>query len=266
MFVHWIGPDSTIYNSSSDIDLSLSDVSVENNGNYELFIKFNNAVGAFETVLIGNYEIEIRNVGIPNTGIDRYVCHETTLELSAEGGDTYRWTGPNSLVDSIRTISIDSFSYQDTGWYKVEINNTICSSIVTDSVRVKVGMLATASSSFVLGSSLCYGDTLKLFSNGGSAYSWSGPDGVSSTDQNPVLDFVTTGDVYSVVISDNDLCIYDYIDPIGLRYDTISLDIDIKTTSYNDPIIQDSFFVCPSIEPVIVGQASVLNNSYLFMD
>ncbi|HMN91192.1 MAG TPA: immunoglobulin domain-containing protein, partial [Saprospiraceae bacterium] len=56
---------------------------------------------------------------------------------------------------------------------------------------------------------ICEGERLQFNANGGASYQWSGPNGFSSTEQNPFIDSVFTAlhsGEYTVIIADINNC------------------------------------------------------------
>lgn len=73
----------------------------------------------------------------PNAGQSH--CAGDTVHLTAltfPPPATYQWTGPNGFSSSSQTI--DVVPDGDGGWYKVEILNSMCGSLITDSIYVSV--------------------------------------------------------------------------------------------------------------------------------
>ncbi|MDW8158200.1 MAG: fibronectin type III domain-containing protein [Bacteroidia bacterium] len=118
------------------------------------------------------------------------LCAGQSLNLSATliQGATYRWKGPNTEITTTEpTLKLDNMTSASAGIYQVEVNQRGCVPVyVTLSVAVN-----TLPLSFSVGSNspLCSGNTLVLTASSipGAIYNWSGPNGFSSTQQNPVL-------------------------------------------------------------------------------
>ena len=72
----------------------------------------------------------------------------------------------------------------DAGTYTVEVSNEAgCSTTLSADVT-----LLRSPSPFVSSNSpACAGGTLELFSSGGIAYAWTGPNGFTSEEQNPIV-------------------------------------------------------------------------------
>lgn len=117
-------------------------------------------------------------------------CYGTTLSLSASSsssGVVYSWTGPNSLNSTSQNINIPSCNFTDSGTYYLSASINGCSAFDTTHVSVYAAPLAPSASS---NSQFCAGDTLFLSATDGTSgvtYSWTGPNGFSSTQQNPII-------------------------------------------------------------------------------
>ncbi|WP_312075815.1 T9SS type B sorting domain-containing protein [Chryseobacterium sp.] len=68
------------------------------------------------------------------------------------------------------------------------------------------------SGSVTSNSPVCMGGTIELFATGGTAYQWSGPNGFSSSLQNPIISNATSANsgLYTCVVSGGDLCNTNY--------------------------------------------------------
>ncbi len=116
------------------------------------------------------------------------VCYGNTLSLSASSsssGVVYSWTGPNSLYSTSQNTNIPSCNFTDSGTYYLSASINGCAALDTTHVSVFAAPLTPSASS---NSQFCAGDTLFLSANDGTSgvtYSWTGPNGFSSTSQNP---------------------------------------------------------------------------------
>lgn len=135
------------------------------------------------------------------------VCAGNNLLVSigtSTSGSTYSWVGPNSFSSSNLSNTITSASTIATGWYIATVYLNGCS--FKDSVYATVNPIpATPTINF--NSPICVGETLNL--NGGSvtggSYSWTGPNGFSSTQNNPSRNNVQLTDtgVYKTTVTVN---------------------------------------------------------------
>lgn len=135
------------------------------------------------------------------------VCAGNNLLVSigtSTSGSTYSWTGPNSFTSANLSNTISSTTTAATGWYVAKVDLNGCS--FKDSVYATVNPIpATPTISF--NSPLCFGETLNL--NGGSvtggSYSWTGPNGFTSTQNNPArsnMQWADTG-MYKTTVTVN---------------------------------------------------------------
>ncbi len=142
---------------------------------------------------------------IINATYNAPVCSGNTLLLYSNPdsvGETWQWTGPNgfssTLSDPGRPFAPTAYS----GLYTVvaTFNGCVDSSIVNVVVDSTPAVPTLSSNSFV-----CEGDTLKLFADcvtPAITYSWAGPSGYTSFDQNPVIPVapLTANGTYTVTV------------------------------------------------------------------
>ena len=74
---------------------------------------------------------------------------------------TYHWTGPNGFISDLQTNDIVVLPNSESGWYTVEIYNSICGSYLTDSIFVTVAHIPQVSI-LATTNSICAGDTAVL--------------------------------------------------------------------------------------------------------
>lgn len=132
-----------------------------------------------------------------------HICQGDTLKLfssTALPGYGYRWTGPNSFSSVIQNPQILSAQPAANGVYYLSSSKLGCYSR-PDTVAVQVTAkpsISTISSN----TPVCEQSTLNLFTNSatGTSYTWSGPNGFSSTVKNPSIANVplAAAGVYSV--------------------------------------------------------------------
>ncbi|MEO8771581.1 MAG: PKD domain-containing protein [Ferruginibacter sp.] len=145
----------------------------------------------------------------PTVGSNSPICSGNTLTLTASttspGVATYTWTGPNSFNIVAQNPTIPSAPAAASGTYFVtaQINN--CTSL-PGSVAVIVNP-TPATPTIGSNSPVCTGNSLNLTSSvlfpAPLTYSWSGPNGFNSIQQNPTITNVTvaaTG-TYTVIIT-----------------------------------------------------------------
>lgn len=126
----------------------------------------------------------------PNAGNNGPVCDGKSLSLTASTitGASYNWTGPNNFTSTDQNPVINNFSVANAGNYSVTATVSGCgtSNASTTTVAYNPGPSAPSVSS---NGPLCSGSTLNLQASTvtGATYSWTGPNGFSSSLQNPVI-------------------------------------------------------------------------------
>ncbi len=124
------------------------------------------------------------------------------------GGYTHQWTGDTSPLSST-TVQSPTFSTTTPGTYDLiytVIDGVGCEASDTVAVVVYPSPVATASN----GGPYCEGDMIELFGgpSGMSSYSWTGPGGFSSSEQNPTIPSATTENsgIYTLIVVDTNGC------------------------------------------------------------
>lgn len=140
------------------------------------------------------------STGATNSGP---VCvgNSATLYANSTGATAWSWTGPGGFVSTLQNPVL---SPTGSGTYSLTISNpgsgcTASSSYTTSLVVNPLPYSAGATNS----GPACAGSSITLFSNSSNAtnWSWSGPAGFSSTQQNPVVSAVSSSGTYSVMLS-----------------------------------------------------------------
>ena len=118
-------------------------------------------------------------------------CEGETIELSYDfpipiPGLQFSWTGPNGFSSSQEDPDIPNAPPAADGEYNLVVSLFGCSSLPAET-NVVVNPLPILDPETPV--EICEGETLSLSVDGppGTSYSWSGPNGFSSTDQNPEI-------------------------------------------------------------------------------
>lgn len=181
----WTGPNgftSTLQNPS------ISPMTAAAAGTYTLIITNGgcSSLPVTTTVVVGPSPTATASSNSP-------ICVGSTLNLTSNlvTGATYSWTGPNGFTSAVQNPAISNATVASAGVYTLVIDNGGCSSAPsTTTVVVNPAPIATPSSN----SPICVGGTLNLSGNtevGTTTYSWTGPNGFTSTSQNPTINPVT---------------------------------------------------------------------------
>lgn len=142
----------------------------------------------------------------PTLGNNGPICAGSNLDLTSSTtttGVTYAWTGPNGFTSTLQNPTIAGATVAATGVYSLVVSKNGCSSnSITTAVTVNaIPTTPTAGSN----SPVCAGSALNLTSNttftGAVTYNWTGPNGFTSTTQNPTINNVTVSEVGNYVVS-----------------------------------------------------------------
>jgi len=134
------------------------------------------------------------------------VCVGKTISLTASGGTTYQWSGPNGFSSSGATASINNATISThAGIYTVTVTNASgCTATATTNVVVNAVPEVTITSN----SPVCAGQTLTFTATGGTTYSWTGPNGFASSVPNPSVSNASSihSGTYIVTVTNANSC------------------------------------------------------------
>jgi PKD repeat protein len=159
----------------------------------------------------GNNSITLNNFiqvnSLPTASINSLspICSGQTLQLNANGGTVYQWTGPNGFNNNTQNPSIPNASNLNSGIYIVTVTNTQnCSATATVSVTVNPTPIASANSN----APICAGETILLDANGGNTYSWTGPNSFTTNTEDPFITNASTANsgIYTVTVTNAQNC------------------------------------------------------------
>lgn len=135
------------------------------------------------------------------------VCENETLILNAAfvSGATYNWSGPGGFISNTQSPAITNVPLSATGNYSVNIVVNGCRS-ANNTVGITVNPIPPAPQVTNNGA-ICEGNTLQLSAANitGATYSWTGPSGFVSSNQNPVINnaLLRNGGTYTAIVSVN---------------------------------------------------------------
>ena len=135
----------------------------------------------------------------PTTAANFSVCAGSPISLSAStiSNATYSWTGPNGFTSNQQNPTISSSTAATTGDYKVTATVLGCTS-GEGKTTVTVNAIPSAPTT-AANFSVCAGSPISLSAStiSNATYSWTGPNGFTSNQQNPTISSSTaamTGD------------------------------------------------------------------------
>ncbi len=198
----WTGPNNF---NSTDQDPLVNNITLSDSGTYYVVATLGicQSDTASATIIVN---------ALPATPVannNSAICQGDTLKLITPtvSGFSYLWTGPSSFSSNLQNPTIDSTSLNNAGQYSLEITDSItgCTSLAGITLAIINPLPATPVATS--NSALCTGDTMHLYSDTltNVIYSWTGPLGFVSGDQNPVVINSTipmTGD-YIINVTDN---------------------------------------------------------------
>ncbi|MCE3227872.1 MAG: hypothetical protein K0S32_2423, partial [Bacteroidetes bacterium] len=180
----WTGPNGF---TSSVQNPTITGVSTLATGTYTLFITAagcSSPIGTISVVVNSTPSAPVPNSNAP-------ICAGQNLGFTAlPGGGTFSWTGPNGFTSALQNPTITGASSVATGGYSVTTTVAGCTSpagVINVTVNAIPGIPSPGSNS-----PLCSGQNLNLTVVGTATYSWTGPNGFSSTLQNPTITGATT--------------------------------------------------------------------------
>lgn len=135
------------------------------------------------------------------------VCEGSSLSFTGlpNGMTNYSWSGPNGFTSSLQNPVVNNTTSVNSGLYSLTVSVNGCPS-QTASLNVQVNPVP--GTPVVSGNNPhCSGDTLLLQATSQNAtnYLWTGPNGFTSTEQNPMINNITTSynGVFTVIASNN---------------------------------------------------------------
>jgi hypothetical protein len=133
-------------------------------------------------------------------------CSGKNVRFKATGGTSYSWSGPGGFTSTEQDPYIGNVQTSHAGVYTVTVTNAAgCTATATVTLVVNQTPNGVAS---VSPSPVCVGNQAFFTASGGNSYLWSGPNGFTSTQQNPILNITShlQGGIYYVVISNSNGC------------------------------------------------------------
>jgi len=197
----WTGPNTF---TSSTQNPSISNITVAGSGVYSVTTTSLGCTSAAGTTTVIINPIP----ATPTVTSNSPLCVNQTLNLStsAVGGATYSWSGPNSFTASTQNTSVSNVTAVNAGTYSLTVTVSGCTSL-TGTVAVAVNS-SPATPTAGSNSPICAGDTLFLTASniGGATYSWTGPNGFSSSSQNPFITPATVAATGTYTVIANNGC------------------------------------------------------------
>ncbi len=191
----WTGPNNF---TSAQQNPTINNAQLNAAGTYSATATVLGCTSAAATI-----SVVVNPIPVASASSNSPICAGATLELNATtvAGATYSWAGPNGFTSALQNPTITNASTTNAGTYTLTVTADGCVSTTPGSVTVSITQISspTAGSN----SPLCEGGDLNLTATNvaGAIYSWTGPNGFTSNNQNPTITGVTTAaaGVYSVI-------------------------------------------------------------------
>ena len=236
-----ISNTSTLVSISESLDISISNntpvcegeeivISV-NGGNSFLWSGPNGFTANTQTVTIpnanigshaGTYTVVVTSgagcetILDTNVQIDRFptatassntpICSGEMLELFADGGFTYQWTGPDGFASTMQNPIIDNLDLPAGNYtYSVDVYTEAgCVATATTNVEVIGDIMASITGP----DNVCENETITLVATGGSEYAWVGPNGFTAAGESITINQASFADAgsYTVTVTTDDRC------------------------------------------------------------
>jgi hypothetical protein len=200
----WTGPNSF---SSTQQNPSIASATTAASGTYSVTVTTVNGCPS----AAGTTTATVNAIpATPTASNNGPTCAGSTLTLSTPTvtGATYSWTGPNSFSSTQQNPSIPNATSAVSGTYSVTVTVNGCPS-AAGTTAVAVNPTPTAPTAGNNGPILA-GNTLNLTASTVSdvTYNWTGPNGFTSTDQNPSISnaMSAASGTYSVTVTDTNGC------------------------------------------------------------
>ncbi len=191
---NWSGPNS--FNTTGATQTIISATNLMS-GVYSVFASSAGCSGpaANVTVVVNNNPTPNANSSSPT------YCIGNSILLFASSATSYSWNGPAGYTSSTQNPTITSAASSASGVYSLMVTNSSgCTGTSSTSVTINAN---PSSNAFATTSAVCTGNPINLNASGGTNYTWSGPNGFSSSNQNPTVTGTSTlsSGVYNISVS-----------------------------------------------------------------
>ena len=206
---------------TGDLDYAIVRVATSDSTFQETNVFTNLAAGTYRVYVIDNNGCIARQVPdavvtefsnpVASASSNSPVCVGSPLNLTGlpNGMTSYSWSGPNGFTSSQQSPQVSpSATLAMAGNYTLVVTN---GNGCTDSDVTTVVVNALPSPTASNNGPVCAGQQLQVFAlpNGMTSYAWSGPNGFTSNQQNPIVSPNATtamSGIYTVTVTDGNGC------------------------------------------------------------
>lgn len=217
----WSGPNSF---SASTQNASVVNAQTNATGTYTITAA--NTCGnttATVTATVNDIPLSVTATANPTA-----VCPGTVLNLSgsASGAASYAWTGPNTFTSTQLNNTISNFQAINEGTYTLNATNA-CGSASANVTVLLINLIANLTATASSNGVVCSATTVNLSATGNNinSYAWSGPDGFTSTQQNPSISNATVAATGTYTVTASNDC--------GIVTATVAVEVDTLIENVN---------------------------------
>lgn len=236
----WAKPPSY---SSTQQNPSISNSTFDDGGTYTVTVSDQNGCTATENTLV-----TVNDLPTVSTS-DITVDEGETIQLMASfvPDVTYQWYGPNNFFSTLQNpILSTNASLDNAGNYQVEITdiNTSCTASAIATVTVESLIIDCSTSGLSVTAAdidVIEGEGVQLSASfiAGVTYQWFGPNGFSSTEQNPFISNNATTNVtgnYTVTVTDENGCTASAIAQVNVQsfvFNCADSELEVAAADFN---------------------------------
>ncbi len=204
-------------------------------GNYTVTLIVTDTNGCYSPDSV-YFDVNIGEFGGGVTALSNPICPGSSVQLEAYGGTTYLWSPAQYLDDPTSATPIATVN--QTTDFSVIISDVCGTDTVFLNVPVYGGSVESSNDT-----SICIGNTVPLFVNGGVSVQWSPPTYLDDPSSSNPISTPTADITYFVEIQTSEGC--------TLR-DTVFVDVFFTPPV---PVMPDSLYVCAgsSVDVVVSG-------------
>jgi gliding motility-associated-like protein len=149
--------------------------------------------------------VQVIPLPTPTIASNAPLCIGGNLSISAGGGNSYYWMGPNSFTSTSNNPTFANAQPSVSGVYTLIATVGACTNVTTQSIVVN----PLPTPSLTSNSPVCLQSAIYLMASGGNNYVWTGPNGFNATGNNPVIGNAgnTSAGVYTAVATDPNGCV-----------------------------------------------------------
>lgn len=190
----WTGPNSFTSSLQNPV---ITNVTAAMAGIYTCVTTNANGCTGTSTVNLATYQATM------SAGANSPVCPGSPINLTASGSGNFSWTGPNSFTSAQQNASLTAANNSGGNYIVTATLTGNCYASATVAVAISSTSVSASNNS-----PACSGNNVQLHAFGNGTFVWSGPNGFTSTSQNPVINNASSNasGVYTVILTSAQGC------------------------------------------------------------